>query len=67
MFQVTKAQGAKFILGAAGTVSEIIYEVTASGRKAIGAKTTGGLFYPSKLLIVSVGAAGAKLVPEIGK
>ncbi|WZH45544.1 FAD dependent oxidoreductase [Fusarium acuminatum] len=67
MFQATKAQGAKFILGAAGTVSEIVYGETASGRKARGVKTTGGLFYQSKLVIVSVGAAGAKLVPAIGK
>ncbi|KIL87008.1 hypothetical protein FAVG1_09561 [Fusarium avenaceum] len=67
MFRATKAQGAKFILGATGTVSEIVYEETALERKARGVKTTGGLFYPSKLVIVSVGAAGAKLVPEIGK
>lgn len=67
MFQATTAQGAKFILGAAGTVSGIVYEETALGRKARGVKTTGGLFYPSKLVIVSVGVAGAKLVPEIGK
>ncbi|KAM0195655.1 hypothetical protein ACHAPA_008100 [Fusarium lateritium] len=66
-FQATRAQGAKFILGAAGTVAEIVYEKTASGRKAKGVRTTGGLFYPARLVVVSVGAAGAKLVPEIGK
>ncbi|KAF6513393.1 hypothetical protein HZS61_006718 [Fusarium oxysporum f. sp. conglutinans] len=67
IFLATRAQGVKYILGAAGAVSEIIYEKTSSGRKAKGVKTTGGLFYPSNLVIVSVGAAGAKLVPEIGK
>ncbi|KAF5556246.1 fructosyl amino acid oxidase [Fusarium phyllophilum] len=67
IFLATRAQGVKYILGATNTVSEIVYEETSSGRKAKGVKTTGGLFYPSKLVIVSVGAAGAKLVPEIGK
>ncbi|EXK28752.1 hypothetical protein FOCG_14926 [Fusarium oxysporum f. sp. radicis-lycopersici 26381] len=67
IFLATRAQGVKYILGAAGAISEIVYEKTSSGRKAKGVKTTGGLFYPSNLVIVSVGAAGAKLVPEIGK
>ncbi|KAF4496288.1 fructosyl amino acid oxidase [Fusarium agapanthi] len=67
IFLATRAQGVKYILGAAGAVSEIVYEKTSSGRKSKGVKTTGGLFYPSNLVIVSVGAAGAKLVPEIGK
>ncbi|SCV49266.1 related to fructosyl amino acid oxidase [Fusarium fujikuroi] len=67
IFLATRAQGVKYILGAAGAVSEIVYENTSSGRKAKGVKTTGGLFYPSNLVIISVGAAGAKLVPEIGK
>ncbi|CAG7558187.1 unnamed protein product [Fusarium equiseti] len=67
IYQATKAQGVKFILGTAGAVSEIVYENTSSGRKAKGVKTTGGLFYPSKFVIISVGAAGSKLVPEIGK
>ncbi|KAH7184931.1 FAD dependent oxidoreductase [Fusarium flagelliforme] len=67
IYQATKAQGVKYILGTAGVVSEIVYENTSSGRKAKGAKTTGGLFYPSKFVVISVGAAGAKLVPEIGK
>ncbi|KAJ4127980.1 hypothetical protein NW768_008263 [Fusarium equiseti] len=66
IYQATKAQGVKFILGTAGAVSEIVYENTSSGRKAKGVKTTGDLFYPSKFVIISVGAAGAKLVPEIG-
>ncbi|SCO57232.1 related to fructosyl amino acid oxidase [Fusarium fujikuroi] len=67
IFLATRAQGVKYILGAAGAVSEIVYEKTSSVRKAKGVKTTGGLFYSSNLVIVSVGAAGAKLVPEIGK
>ncbi|OBS24366.1 hypothetical protein FPOA_04911 [Fusarium poae] len=67
IFEATKAQGVKYILGTAGTVSEIVYDSTSAGRKAKGVKTVGGLFYPSTLIIVSVGAAGAKLVPEIGK
>lgn len=67
IFLATRAQGVKYILGAAGAISELVYEKTSSGRKAKGVKTTGGLFYPSNLVIVSVGAAGAKLVPEIGK
>ncbi|EWG51859.1 hypothetical protein FVEG_10722 [Fusarium verticillioides 7600] len=67
IFLATRAQGVKYILGTAGSVSEIVYEKTSSGRKAKGVKTTGGLFYPSNLVIVSVGAAGAKLIPEIGK
>jgi sarcosine oxidase/L-pipecolate oxidase len=67
IFQATKSKGVKYILGTAGAVSEIIYEDGLSGRRAKGVKTAGGLFYPSKLVIVSVGAAGAKLVPEIGK
>ncbi|KAG8672166.1 hypothetical protein FPOAC1_005428 [Fusarium poae] len=67
IFEATKAQGVKYILGKAGTVSEIVYGSTSAGRKAKGVKTVGGLFYPSTLIIVSVGAAGAKLVPEIGK
>lgn len=67
IFLATRTQGVKYILGAAGAVSEIVYENTSSGRKGKGVKTTGGLFYPSNLVIISVGAAGAKLIPEIGK
>ncbi|RGP73193.1 hypothetical protein FLONG3_6509 [Fusarium longipes] len=67
IFQYTKAQGVKYILGTAGTVSEVLYENTSTGRMAKGVETASGLFYPSKIVIISVGAAGGKLIPEIGK
>ncbi|KAJ3512637.1 hypothetical protein NM208_g15297 [Fusarium decemcellulare] len=67
IYLATKAKGVKYILGSAGAVSEIVYEQGSQGRKAKGVKTQGGLFYPSKLVIVATGAAGGKLLPEIGK
>ncbi|KAM6510751.1 hypothetical protein FSOLCH5_011196 [Fusarium solani] len=68
IYLVTKAQGVKYILGSAGAVSEIVYdESSPKGRKAKGVKTVNGLFYPARLVIVATGAAGGKLIPEIGK
>ncbi|KAJ4246820.1 hypothetical protein NW762_013372 [Fusarium torreyae] len=66
VYKAVKAQGVKFILGSAGAASEVVYQGSGSQRKAIGARTLGGLFYPEKLVVIAVGAAGGKLVPEIG-
>ncbi|KAK1528378.1 uncharacterized protein CCOS01_06212 [Colletotrichum costaricense] len=66
VYNAAKVQGVKFILGSAGTASEVVYQGSGSQRKAIGVRTPGGLFYPAKLVIIAAGAAAGKLVPDIG-
>lgn len=67
IYKATKARGVKFVLGDEGAVSEIVYEKTSKGRKSIGVKSSTGVFYPAKLVIVAAGAAASRLVPEIGQ
>lgn len=61
-----KSQGVQFHLGSDGDVSEIVYEKAGQGKTAKGVKTKSGRFYPSRLVIVAMGAASSKLLPESG-
>ncbi|KAF5005376.1 hypothetical protein FDECE_8188 [Fusarium decemcellulare] len=65
-YREAQARGVRFFLGNQGVVSEVVYENTARGRRATGIKTGNGRFHPADLVIVAVGAAATKLVPEIG-
>ncbi|KAF4468761.1 FAD dependent oxidoreductase [Fusarium albosuccineum] len=65
-YREARARGVRFFLGNQGVVSEVVYENTAQGRRATGIKTGNGRFHPADLVIVAVGAAATKLVPEIG-
>ncbi|WAO94946.1 DAO domain-containing protein [Fusarium falciforme] len=65
-YREAQARGVRFFLGPQGVVSEIVYEKTPDGRRATGIKTGIGGFHAADLVIVAVGAAATKLVPEIG-
>jgi len=61
------AQGVRFCLGEkAGAVTEIVYENTVHGRKSIGVRTRDGRIHAGALVIVAVGAAANRVVPEVG-
>ncbi|KAI9150795.1 L-saccharopine oxidase [Paramyrothecium foliicola] len=68
VYKVTQANGVKFFLGkASGSIQEIVYEETPTGRKSKGVKTKDGKFHSAALVIVAAGALAANLIPEIGK
>ncbi|OLN87217.1 L-saccharopine oxidase 2 [Colletotrichum chlorophyti] len=67
LYKAAQARGVKFILGSHGDVKEVLHHSSPSGRSDTGVKTFSGRHFPSKLVIVAVGAAAAKLVPECGK
>ncbi|KAJ0166478.1 L-saccharopine oxidase [Colletotrichum tanaceti] len=62
--------GVKFCLGPQhGAVEEVVYQTSSpegEGRKATGIRTQAGQHVPAELVIVAVGAAAARLVPECG-
>ncbi|CAN9128857.1 nucleotide-binding domain-containing protein [Alternaria alternata] len=59
--------GVRFFLGEkAGAIEKIVYEGSGKSRKSIGIQTKAGRFHPAKLVIVTVGAAAHKIVPELG-
>jgi sarcosine oxidase/L-pipecolate oxidase len=65
--RAASANGVRFFLGEkVGSVSGIVYKGTGQNRKSIGLRTMQGHFYSASLIIVAVGAAATKLVPEIG-
>lgn len=58
------SRGVKFILGdSAGRISEILYE----GNQATGLQTADGKVHSAELVIVALGAAGATILPSLGK
>ncbi|KAJ0346626.1 hypothetical protein COL154_008507 [Colletotrichum chrysophilum] len=67
LYKATQVRGVKYFLGRHGGVREIVYQNTPGGRKATGIRTQQGRHVPAKLVIVAVGAAAARLVPECGK
>ncbi|KAJ5249196.1 FAD dependent oxidoreductase [Penicillium chermesinum] len=67
VYRAVQAAGVRFFLGEQGTVDEITHVSTVNCRKAAGVRTKNGRFHPSALVVVAVGAAAARLVPEIGK
>lgn len=67
IYRAACANGVRFFLGRQiGTISEIVYEGTGQSRKSVGIKTKNGRFHPAALVIVAVGAAATKIIPEIG-
>ncbi|KAL0941386.1 sarcosine oxidase [Colletotrichum truncatum] len=67
LYKATQVRGVKFFLGQHGAVKEIVYQNTPGGRKATGIRTQKGPLVTAKLVIVAVGAAAGRLVPECGK
>ncbi len=62
-----KKTGVRFFLGEdIGAIDKIIYEGSDRSRKSTGVQTKAGKFHAAKLVIVTVGAAAHKIVPEIG-
>lgn len=67
VYRAARENGVRFLLGEkVGAVREIVYEDTCQGRKSVGVRTQGGDFHAASLVIVAVGAAATKIVPEIG-
>ncbi len=67
IFRETRKRGVRFFLGEKiGAIQEIVYESHGKERKARGVKTKSGRFHAAKLVIVTVGAAAHKIVPELG-
>lgn len=59
--------GVRFFLGEkVGAIEKIVYAGNGQSRKSVGVKTKRGKFHEAKLVIVTVGAAAHKIVPEIG-
>ncbi|CAO2651314.1 Nn.00g096110.m01.CDS01 [Neocucurbitaria sp. VM-36] len=59
--------GVRFFLGdKVGAIEKIVYEGVGQSRKSVGVKTKAGRFHAAKLVIVTVGAAAHKIVPELG-
>lgn len=67
IYRAARANGVRFFLGEQrGAIQEITYEGTCSNRKSVGVRTTDGRFHAVSLVIVAIGAAASKIVPEIG-
>lgn len=69
VYQEVVAKGVKVFLGEqAGSVREIVYEgEEGENRKSVGIRTSDGHFHAASLVIVAVGAAANKIVPEVGR
>jgi sarcosine oxidase/L-pipecolate oxidase len=66
-YREAKKKGVRFFLGKnVGTVVKIVYDGEDKSRKSVGAQTKAGHFYAAKLVVVTVGAAAYKIIPEIG-
>lgn len=67
IYREARSNGVRFFLGEkAGAIKEIVYEGTGSSRKSVGIKTQNGRFHAAALVIVAVGAAATRILPEIG-
>ncbi|GES66425.1 FAD dependent oxidoreductase [Aspergillus terreus] len=65
VYRASCAAGVRFFLGGRnGAVQEINYTDNPH-KKATGVRTADGRFHPASLVIVSVGAAAARLVPQV--
>ncbi|KAL4880775.1 FAD dependent oxidoreductase [Aspergillus karnatakaensis] len=62
IYRTAQAAGVKFFLGKYGGVKEIVYR----DGKGEGVRTTDGKFHAAELVIVAVGAAAGKLLPQLG-
>lgn len=67
IYREARKNGVRFFLGAkVGAIEKIVYEASGAKRKSVGVQTKAGRFHSAKLIVVSVGAAAHKIVPEIG-
>ncbi|KAF2830230.1 FAD dependent oxidoreductase [Ophiobolus disseminans] len=67
IYREARSNGVRFFLGdKVGAIKEIVYEGTGQSRKSTGVRTQAGHFHAAKLVIVAVGAAASKILPEIG-
>jgi sarcosine oxidase/L-pipecolate oxidase len=67
VYREARSNGVRFFLGEkVGAIDEIVYEGTGSSRKSVGIRTQNGRFHAAALVIVAVGAAATKILPEIG-
>jgi sarcosine oxidase/L-pipecolate oxidase len=67
IYREARSNGVRFFLGdKVGAIQEIVYEGPGSNRKCIGVRTQTGRFHTASLVIVAVGAAAFKIIPEIG-
>ncbi|GKT56645.1 sarcosine oxidase [Colletotrichum tofieldiae] len=67
LYNATRVHGVKFFLGQHGAVKDVVYQKSLKGREATGILTQAGQHVPAKLVIVAVGAAAARLIPECSK
>jgi sarcosine oxidase/L-pipecolate oxidase len=67
VYREARKNGVRFFLGEeSGAVEKIVYEGTDQSRRSVGVQTKAGSFHPSRLVVVTVGAAAHNIVPEIG-
>lgn len=67
IYREARKNGVRFFLGdKVGAIKEIVYEGIGQSRKSIGIRTQTGRFHAASLVIVAVGAAASRIVPEIG-
>ncbi|KAI4702111.1 hypothetical protein J4E81_002473 [Alternaria sp. BMP 2799] len=67
IYREARKNGVRFFLGEkVGAIEKIVYEGSGKSRKSIGVRTKVAQFHAAKLVIVAVGAAAHKIVPEIG-
>ncbi|KAJ4302916.1 hypothetical protein N0V90_001807 [Kalmusia sp. IMI 367209] len=67
VYRAARSNGVRFFLGEkVGAVKEVVYENSSRGRKSVGVRTQDGRVHAASLVIVAVGAAAHKIVPEIG-
>ncbi|KAH5044415.1 hypothetical protein HBI75_023560 [Parastagonospora nodorum] len=67
IYREAQSKGIRFFLGEkVGAIQEIVYEGVGPSRRSIGVRTKAGTFHAASLVIVAVGAAASKIVPEIG-
>jgi sarcosine oxidase/L-pipecolate oxidase len=67
IYREARSNGVRFFLGEkVGAVQRVVYEGTGASRKCAGVRTESGRFYAASLVIVAVGAAATKIIPEIG-
>jgi sarcosine oxidase/L-pipecolate oxidase len=67
IYREARKNGVRFFLGEKlGAIEKIVYEREGKSRKSVGVQTKMGRFHAAKLVVVTVGAAAHKIVPEIG-
>ncbi|KNG45004.1 fad dependent oxidoreductase [Stemphylium lycopersici] len=67
IYREARRNGVRFFLGGeTGAIDKIVYEGSGPSRRSVGVQTRAGRFHAAKLVIVTVGAAAHKIVPELG-